>query len=113
MSIVLNRGVAAIHNGSVETNCSYADQRSHIDCDAVVLVVSPKSHDALYLALMARIAEWPDAGVKTVSLIGDAAAPGPIAWANYAGHRCARELDETDRGDALCFRREVTELADA
>ena len=41
----------------------------------------------------------------------DAAAPGPIAWATYAGHRFARELDEPDIGDALPFRREVTALA--
>ena len=44
-------------------------------------------------------------------MIGDAEAPGPIAWATYAGHRFARELDEPDIGDALPFRREVTALA--
>jgi len=46
-----------------------------------------------------------------VKVIGDAEAPGPIAWATYAGHRYARELDEPDIGDALPFRREVTALA--
>ncbi len=49
-----------------------------------------------------------DTGAK---VIGDAEAPGPIAWATYAGHRFARELDEPDIGDALPFRREVTALA--
>ena len=44
-------------------------------------------------------------------MIGDACAPGPIAWATYAGHRYARELDMPDIGDALPFRREVTALA--
>ena len=43
-------------------------------------------------------------------VIGDAAAPGPIAWATYAGHRYARELDMADIGDALPFRREVVAL---
>ena len=37
-------------------------------------------------------------------------APGPIAWATYAGHRYARELDCDDIGDELPFRREITEL---
>ena len=37
--------------------------------------------------------------------------PGPIAWATYAGHRYARELDMPDIGDNLPFRREITELA--
>jgi len=46
-----------------------------------------------------------------VKIIGDANAPGPIAWATYAGHRYARELDGPELGDALPFRREITELA--
>jgi dimethylamine/trimethylamine dehydrogenase len=40
-------------------------------------------------------------------VIGDAAAPAAIAWATYAGHRYAEELDSSDIGDALPFRREV------
>jgi dimethylamine/trimethylamine dehydrogenase len=43
-------------------------------------------------------------------LIGDAESPAPIAWATYAGHRYARELDTPDIGDALPFRREITQL---
>ena len=39
-------------------------------------------------------------------LIGDVA-NAPIAWATYAGHRYANELDEDDIGDALPFRREL------
>ena len=61
--------------------------------------------------LKARETEWADAGIKSVKLIGDANAPGPIAWATYAGHRYARELDGPDIGDALPFRREVASLS--
>ena len=60
-------------------------------------------------AQMARRGEW--AGLTSVKLIGDAAAPGPIAWATYAGRRDAEDLDEPDCGDALRFRREIAELA--
>jgi len=67
--------------------------------------------DAVYEALKAREADWADAGIKSVKLIGDANAPGPIAWATYAGHRYARELDAPDIGDAMPFRRELAELA--
>jgi dimethylamine/trimethylamine dehydrogenase len=112
VEIILNRGVAAIHADGVETNCSYTDKRQRLGCDAVVVIASRNSHDAIYHELMARQHDWQDAGIKSVKLIGDAAAPGPIAWATYAGHRYARELDEPDRGDALSFRREVTALAD-
>lgn len=111
VKIALNRGVAAIRTDGVETNCTYTDARDVTGCDAVVLVASRRSEDALYHALMARQADWADAGIRSVKLIGDAAAPGPIAWATYAGHRYARDLDGPDIGDALPFRREVADLA--
>jgi dimethylamine/trimethylamine dehydrogenase len=47
-----------------------------------------------------------------VNVIGDACAPGPIAYAVYAGHRYARELDAPDIGDAVPFKRELTGLAE-
>lgn len=111
VDIVLNRGVSRIAEGHVVSNCVYTgDARQH-GCDAVVLVTSRREENGLYLDLKAREADWLDAGIRSVRIIGDANAPGPIAWATYAGHRYARELDEPDRGDALPFRREITELA--
>ncbi len=112
VKILLNTGMVAVHAGRVETNCSYTDTRAIIACDAVVMVASRRSEDALFHALKAREGDWADAGIMSVKLIGDAAAPAPIAWATFAGHRYARELDEPDRGDALPFRREVTALED-
>jgi dimethylamine/trimethylamine dehydrogenase len=111
VKIVLNRGVSAILADSVETNCTYTDRREQTPCDSVVIVASRVGNDVVYNALMARRLEWADAGILSVKLIGDANASGPIAWATYAGHRYARELDLPDIGDALPFRREVTELA--
>lgn len=35
-----------------------------------------------------------------------------IAWATYAGHRYAEELEAAPIGDALPFRREVARLKD-
>ncbi len=111
VKIILNTGLAAIHADRVETNCVFTDSRNNIPCDSVVLVSSRISNDAVYHDLMSRKAEWNEVGIKSVKLIGDATAPGPIAWATYAGHRYARELDEPDIGDALSFRREVAALA--
>ena len=93
------------------SNCSYTDQTRRIDCDAVVVVASKLENNRVFRDLKAREADWADAGIKSVRIIGDAEAPGPIAWATYAGHRYARELDTDDVGDALPFRREITELA--
>ncbi len=112
VDIVLNRGVVAIGSDHVDSNCIYTDQITPIAAQAVVVVASRQPNDALFHGLMARQADWGDAGILSVQRIGDAEAPGPIAWATYAGHRYARELDGPDIGDALPFRREITALAD-
>ena len=50
-------------------------------------------------------------GIRSVTLISDAAAPGPIAWATYSGHRFAEELGvPDDHGNTPKFRREVALL---
>ena len=111
VEIVLNRGVTEIAADHVLSNCVYTGRTTRYDADAVVMVASRQGRDGLYHDLLAREADWADAGIKSVRLFGDAEAPGPIAWATYAGHRYARELDGEDIGDALPFRREITELA--
>ena len=111
VKIELNRGVTAVGKDHVETNCIFTDQRRLLECDGVLLVSSRIENNSVYNALKQREADWADAGIRSVNLIGDANAPGPIAWATYAGHRYARELDGEDIGDALPFRREITELA--
>ncbi|RMH51356.1 MAG: FAD-binding protein [Alphaproteobacteria bacterium] len=112
VELVLNRGVVAIGRGHVVSDCVYTGATREIGCDAVVMVASRLGNDALYRDLRAREGDWADAGIKSVRIIGDAEAPGPIAWATYAGHRYARELDTPEIGDALPFRREITELWD-
>jgi dimethylamine/trimethylamine dehydrogenase len=111
VDIVLNRGISEIHAGQVVSNCVYTGRTQQFDCDALVMVASRKEENTVFEGLKAREADWVDAGIKSVKIIGDANAPGPIAWATYAGHRYARELDGDDIGDALPFRREITELA--
>ena len=113
VEIVLNRGLVRIGRDHVVSNCSYTGTTREIGCDAVVMVASRLGNDRLYRDLRAREADWADAGIRSVRLIGDAEAPAPIAWAVYAGHRYARELDAPDIGDALPFRREIAELAAA
>ena len=108
--IVLNRGVSLIAKDHVITNCVYTGDLTPEVADAVVIVASRLSSDGLWQALQQRQNEWADAGILSVKLVGDAAAPGPIAWATYAGHRFARELDMPDIGDAVPFRREIAAL---
>ena len=107
VEIVLNRAVHSIADGSVLTACAYSGQQSSMDADAVVLVTSRFQNDGLWQELRAAEESWSEHGLRSVKVIGDAESPAPIAWAVYAGHRFARELDGPDHGDALPFRREV------
>ncbi|MER8488411.1 FAD-dependent oxidoreductase [Mesorhizobium australicum] len=111
VDIVLNRTVTSVASGGVVTACVYTGAKQDLAADAAVLVTSRNQDDAVWRELNARENEWADSGIRSIKVIGDAEAPGPIAWATYAGHRFARELDEPDIGDALPFRREVAALA--
>ncbi len=88
--------------------CTYTGRETVHPTDAVLLVTSRTGNDALYRDLDAT--DWRGAGIQSLQLIGDAQAPGPIAWATYAGRRYAEGIDAPDRGDALSFRREVAGL---
>ena len=112
VSLVPHRHLSAVRAGAVETACVFTGETRALEADAVVLVTARLPEDQLYLDLKAREADWAEAGVKSVKVIGDACAPGPIAYAVYAGHRYARELDGPDIGDAVPFKRELTELAE-
>jgi len=111
VTIITAQGVTAAGPRGVTLGCTFTGRSREIACEAVVLVTSRLPNDGLWHELKAREGEWAAAGIRSIERIGDADAPAPIAWATYAGHRFARELDQPDRGDALSFRREVTELA--
>ncbi len=97
-------------SGGALLACTYTGRTREVAAEAAVLVTSRVAEDGLYHDLKARQADWAAAGIVSVQAIGDADAPGPIAWATYAGRRYAEEMDAPDIGDALSFRREITEL---
>ncbi len=106
----LSKAPEAVTAQGVVLGCTWTGQQTDLPCDAVLMVTSRVPQDALYQALMSRQSDWLAAGIQTVQCIGDAAAPGPIAWATYAGRRFAEGLDAPDPGDALPFRREIAGL---
>ena len=112
VTIILNRSLTKISKQSVESECVFTGQTTTHSADAVVMVTSRLGNDDLWFELESRESEWSDKGISSIQLIGDAQSPAPIAWATYAGHRYARELDMPDIGDDLPFRREVAELKD-
>ncbi|MDX1513949.1 MAG: FAD-dependent oxidoreductase, partial [Gammaproteobacteria bacterium] len=117
---LIERGVAIRPNlvlknvdpGGVRLSCVYSGRDEAAAADAVLLVTARLPDEALSLELEARRAEWADAGVESVTAIGDALAPATIAHAVYAGRRYAEELDAPSMDeDALPFRRELAALA--
>lgn len=105
VQIICNHGVAGIGDGHADLACVFTDATQRIEADAIVPVTARISEDGVYRSLIARQAEWVDHGAKSVTLIGDALAPGTIAMAVYAGHQFARELEAPTDPD-MPFRRE-------
>jgi dimethylamine/trimethylamine dehydrogenase len=112
VDVRVTRGLVGVEQGCVIAACTYTGRTEAIACDAVVMVTARLPDDALFLDLKARAAEWADHGIVSVKAIGDANAPAAIAWATYAGHRYAEELDAEPLGDQLPFRREVAQVKD-
>jgi len=110
VALELNTAPVEVAAGEMAAECTYSGRARRFAADAVVMVTSRVGETALYDALRARQADWAAAGIRSVRLIGDAAAPAPIAWATYAGRRFAEDLDAPETGDALPFRREIAEL---
>jgi len=69
---------------------------TRIAAASVVIVGLRLPQDALYHALLARQDEWSDAGIRSVTRIGDAVAAGALVHAVYSGHEYARGLDSPD-----------------
>ncbi len=89
----------------------YTGKSTVLRCDALVLVTARIPNTLLESKLEKVRNYWGDAGIKSVSRIGDALAPSTIAAAVYSGHRYARELDEEVDPDLVPFDRELTQIA--
>jgi len=104
--IVPTHGLAARGADRLDLACTYSGKITQVACGTLVTVTSRLPTDGLWLALQARQADWADAGIRTVTRIGDCLAPGTIAAANFGGHLYARTFDSPDDPDVVPFRRE-------
>jgi len=74
--------------------------------DAVILVTSRSSEDALWKELKARKAEWSSNDIQDIYRIGDCKAPMQANQAMWEGHRLAREFDSPHPAYPLPWIRE-------
>lgn len=102
--VITAHDLAGIRASEAHLVSAYGDPAQHVAVGAVVPVTARLPEEALYHELMAQPEALKDAGIKSVTRIGDCLAPGLIAYAVYAGHRYARELDAPDPGEVK-FRR--------
>ncbi len=108
--VIPSRDLVGVKDGIAELEHAYGDEAELIPVDAIVPVTARLPEEALYHTLMANPDALKDAGIKSVTRIGDCLAPGLIAYAVYSGHRYARELDTNDMGEVK-FRRPLPLMA--
>ena len=95
VTVIVNTLVAGLKPGAAVLRCVFSGAERDIAADCFLPVTSRDGDDALFHALKGR-------GLASLSLIGDARAPGLIVHAVYAGHKLAREFGE----DEMVVRRE-------
>ena len=97
--------VTAFASGTVTLANQFTNAETRLECASLVIVGTRFANAPLYAELMAREPRLNDAGIKSVTRIGDALAPGAIVHAVYSGRRHAEELDAEPA--ALRYRRDA------
>lgn len=87
------KALSSVDDGQAAFVCVHGGTGMALPLGTAIVLTSRRPVDDLYHALMDRQDEWKDAGLRSVSQIGDCVAPSIIAAAVHAGHRWARELD--------------------
>ncbi len=83
----------------------FTGEKKHVSCRSVLITGLRLPDSRLADAFAAREADWREAGIRSVTAIGDALAPGAIAHAVHSGHLHARNLGNP--GAAQSFRRDT------
>jgi dimethylamine/trimethylamine dehydrogenase len=106
VEVVTHHDVVGAAPDHVEIASLWTNEKRQIAAKALVLVTSRLPNEDLYLALSSAPDKLREAGIKSVTRIGDCLAPGFIAHAVYHGHRYARELDAPSMGE-VPFKRHL------
>ncbi len=110
LETVLTHRLSAVGGQSITVDCIYTGRQKTLACGTLLLVTGRLPERALYDALMAEPEALKEAGIASVTRIGDCLVPSSVADAVHAGHRYARELEEPD--SVKMPRRERTTVLD-
>jgi len=97
--------VTAFANGTVTLANQFTNAETRLPCASLVIIGTRFANETLYAELMAEESAFNDVGIRSVTRIGDALAPGAIVHAVYSGHRYAEELDAEPA--AVRYRRDA------
>ena len=106
VEIICKQEIQFVDEKRATLGCIYLGTSTIINVDVVIPVTSRQASDTLYKNLWAKQNYWQDAGIKSITAIGDCYAPATIAMAVHAGHEYARNMDKTP-SEITFFRREI------
>src|SRR6202034_2517930 len=92
-------GIRNFREGRATLENALSGKVFELEAAAIVSVTARLPIDGLYADLAAMQTRWGEAGIVSVTRIGDCHAPGTIQAAVYAGHKLARGLDEEPEGE--------------
>jgi len=86
-SVITNHCLEKIENNEAVISCIYTNEQHAIKCNHLLPVTQRQPNDALYQELLDD-----ERLTGSITLIGDAQAPGIIAFAVYSGYKAGLEL---------------------
>jgi len=107
--VVPNRNLSRIDADRVEITSVHGEPPETLSATTVVLVTMRAADNALMRELQAQRDASALPGLRSLSVVGDAHAPGLLAEAIFTGHAAARGLDAPDDRDAP-FRIEQADI---
>ncbi len=98
VEVVPYSSVTGYNGDAVQLASVLTGEKSERPAAALVTITARLPIDGLYLELEQARERWEEAGIGSVTRIGDCWAPSTIQQAVYSGHKWARELDEEPEG---------------
>ncbi|HYU96054.1 MAG TPA: FAD-dependent oxidoreductase [Sphingomicrobium sp.] len=92
INVITYSSIVGWADGRAQLVSNLTGQTTELLADSLVTVTARLPNDDLFEQLRDR---WEEAGIASVTRIGDCWAPSTIQQAVYTGHKWARELDET------------------
>jgi dimethylamine/trimethylamine dehydrogenase len=110
VNVIEKHSIAAAAKNEVRIAHTGSGRERALPCAALVLITMRLPNDDLFQELNRASVQLADAGITSLTRIGDCLAPSTIAAAVYSGHRFAREMDAPARNDEVPFKRELMAL---